>query len=98
VITVLVAPGAREVGERLELDADEAHHLKVRRGEHGVRVRFRDGVGSGGTGSLESDGRRFVLTIELVEHAAHPRHSSSRWAPGIATGSPGWWRRPPSLG
>ena len=71
-ITVLVAPGAREVGERLELGADEAHHLKVRRGEHGVRVRFRDGAGSGGTGLLESDGSHFVLTIELVEHAAPP--------------------------
>lgn len=71
-ITVLVAPGAREVGERLELDADEAHHLKVRRGEHGVHVRFRDGVGSGGTGLLEVDGRRHLLTIELLETAEPP--------------------------
>ena len=72
VITVLVAPGAREVGERLELDADEAHHVKVRRGEHGVRVRFRDGTGWGGTGLVESDGRRFVLAVELTEHVAPP--------------------------
>ncbi|HEX5819785.1 MAG TPA: RsmE family RNA methyltransferase [Gemmatimonadales bacterium] len=71
-ITVLVEPGARDVGERLELDADEAHHLKVRRGEHGVRVRFRDGAGTGGTGLLEVDGRRHLLTVELVETAPPP--------------------------
>lgn len=71
-ITVLVAPGAREVGERLELDEDEAHHLKVRRGEHGARVRFRDGAGVGGTGTVEVDGRRHVLTVELVDVVAPP--------------------------
>jgi 16S rRNA (uracil1498-N3)-methyltransferase len=71
-ITVLVASGAREVGERLELDEDEAHHLKVRRGEHGMRVRFRDGVGVGGTGTVDADGRRHRLTVELVESAGPP--------------------------
>ena len=71
-ITVLVAPGAREVGERLELDADEAHHLKVRRGEHGARVRFRDGAGWGGTGLLESDSGWFVLTVEHAESSPPP--------------------------
>jgi 16S rRNA (uracil1498-N3)-methyltransferase len=71
VITVLVEPGARDVGERFELDAEEAHHLKVRRGEHGVRVRFRDGAGTGGTAVLEVEGPRHFLTVELV-HAAPP--------------------------
>jgi 16S rRNA (uracil1498-N3)-methyltransferase len=72
VITVLVERGARDVGERLELDADEAHHLKVRRGEPGVRVRFRDGAGTGGTAVLDVDDRRLLLTIELVETAPPP--------------------------
>lgn len=72
VITVLVAPGARQVGERLELGDDEAHHLKVRRGEDGARVRFRDGLGGGGTGLLTMDGRAPLLTVEQVEQAAPP--------------------------
>jgi 16S rRNA (uracil1498-N3)-methyltransferase len=71
-ITVLVAPGARAVGERIELEQEEAHHVKVRRGEHGVRVRFRDGAGVGGTGTVAVGGRRHVLTVELVETAPPP--------------------------
>jgi 16S rRNA (uracil1498-N3)-methyltransferase len=71
-ITVLVAPGERAVGERIELEAEEAHHMKVRRGEHGVRVRFRSGTGVGGTGTVDADDRRHVLTVELVEAAAPP--------------------------
>ena len=72
VITLLVAPGSRAVGERLELDEEEAHHLKVRRGEHGARVRFRDGAGVGGVGTVEVGGRRPVLAVELLEVAAPP--------------------------
>jgi 16S rRNA (uracil1498-N3)-methyltransferase len=71
-ITVLVASGAREVGERLELDEAEAHHLRVRRGEPGARVRFRDGAGVVGTGTVVADGRRHLLSVESVEAVAPP--------------------------
>jgi 16S rRNA (uracil1498-N3)-methyltransferase len=72
VITVLVSSGPRTVGERLELDEGEAHHLKVRRGEHGMTVRFRDGAGTGGTGVLELEGTRRLLVVDAVETAAAP--------------------------
>jgi 16S rRNA (uracil1498-N3)-methyltransferase len=72
VITLLVAPGGREVGEQLELDEGEVHHLKVRRGEQGRHVRFRDGAGTGGTGRIEVEGRRHLLAIDVVERVPPP--------------------------
>jgi len=72
VITVLVPPGLRQVGERIELDEDEAHHLRVRRGEQGAQVQFRDGQGGGGTGLLTVEGRAHLLTVEMVQRVPSP--------------------------
>lgn len=71
-ITVLVPPGAREVGEHVLLGADEVHHLHVRRSGDGVRVRFSDGLGRSGAGTLEAQGRDAVLRVEMVEETAAP--------------------------
>ncbi|MEO8225981.1 MAG: RsmE family RNA methyltransferase [Gemmatimonadota bacterium] len=52
---IVLAPRARiDVGVTLELDQDEAHHLRVRRAEQGMRVGIRNGVGLVGLGELVS--------------------------------------------
>ncbi len=53
VITLFAAPGSLQTGATVELDDAEAHHLKVRRGQAGLRVRLVDGSGSVGEALLE---------------------------------------------
>jgi 16S rRNA (uracil1498-N3)-methyltransferase len=72
VITVLVPPGTRAAGERLAVDEEEAHHLRVRRAEDGDRVRFVDGAGAGGIARLERAGKDPALVIETTECHARP--------------------------
>jgi 16S rRNA (uracil1498-N3)-methyltransferase len=70
VITILVPARPHVPGTRLELDEEEAHHLRVRRIGAGTEVQFRDGEGSGGVALLEADGRHQVVVVKQV----HCRH------------------------
>lgn len=69
-ITVLV-PGPVSVGETVELDADEAHHLRVRRAAE-MRVALRDGRGLLGEGMLITTGRRAMVTVDRVAAVPAP--------------------------
>lgn len=69
-ITVLV-PGPVSVGETVDLDADEAHHLRVRRAAE-MRVALRDGRGLVGEGMLVTSGRRAAVTVERVAAVPPP--------------------------
>ena len=75
VITVLVGTGAA-AGDVVQLDADEAHHLRVRRAagprSADASVAVRDGAGLLAEGRLSVEGRRVLVAIEHAERAAPP--------------------------
>lgn len=70
VITILVPPGAA-AGDTVELDPDEAHHLRVRRADDAT-AGLRDGVGLIGEGVLARDGRRMLVRVSRVERVPPP--------------------------
>ena len=74
-ITVLVGRAAA-AGDVVQLDADEAHHLRVRRAAGPradvTRVAVRDGAGLMAEGRLSIEGRRVLVAIEHAERAAPP--------------------------
>jgi len=72
VMTVLVPPGPRAVGEVLQLPPTEVHHLRVRRARAGDRVRVVNGEGLLGEGALVGEAREGQVRLERVEHAARP--------------------------
>lgn len=67
---VLVAPGTLVAGTALALEADEAHHLRVRRAVAGEPVTVHDGAGGVGRGHLVPLGQGFV--VELTAVVQHP--------------------------
>jgi 16S rRNA (uracil1498-N3)-methyltransferase len=69
---VLVQPGSWEVGKRGSLDADEIHHLKVRRAKDGERVEVLDGAGLRGSGVLVKSGRDWMVEIMAAELQQRP--------------------------
>ncbi len=71
-IAVLLAHGVAEAGTRVPLDADEAHHVRVRRAADGAAVRLLDGAGLDGRGTLHFEGRRAVVEIVDASRAAPP--------------------------
>jgi 16S rRNA (uracil1498-N3)-methyltransferase len=75
VITVLVGASAA-VGDVVELDGDEAHHLRVRRAAGArapdTRVAVRDGAGLVAEGHLSVAGRRVTVAIERAALAPPP--------------------------
>lgn len=62
-VRVLLPAGRRTAGDLIELDEDESHHLRVRRAEPGGEVELRDGAGLTGAGTLEADGRRWLVRV-----------------------------------
>lgn len=70
VITVLV-PRPVPLGHTVELDADEAHHLRVRRAAE-TRVALRDGTGFVGEGILVTTGRRASVTVDQAATLPEP--------------------------
>lgn len=71
-ITVLAAPGAALAGARIELEPDEAHHLRVRRASAGDPVRVLDGTGVVGEGRLETGGATWWVRLEEVRRVEPP--------------------------
>jgi 16S rRNA (uracil1498-N3)-methyltransferase len=68
-ITILVPPG-NSAGS-ISLDDDEVHHLRVRRVDWPMQVRFTDGQGRVGAGLVTEAGGRLVL--EPTSHQDVPR-------------------------
>lgn len=71
---IVLAPRARiDVGVTLELDQDEAHHLRVRRAEQGVQVGIRNGEGLVGLGQLVSaEARSAKVLVTEVAYEQRP--------------------------
>ena len=72
VITLLAPPGSLTPGASVSLDATEAHHLRVRRGEAGERLRLVDGLGRVGYGAVTLGTHGAYVTLEEVEDAPIP--------------------------
>ena len=71
-ITLLAPPGSLTLGASVSLDATEAHHLRVRRGETGERLRLVDGLGRVGHGAVTLSTHGAHVTLESVEDAPFP--------------------------
>ncbi|HEU4700659.1 MAG TPA: RsmE family RNA methyltransferase [Gemmatimonadales bacterium] len=69
-ITVLLAPGDVVADQMVELDLDEAHHLRVRRARDGEPLELRDGRGLVGHGVLRWNGKR--ASVEVADVARLP--------------------------
>jgi 16S rRNA (uracil1498-N3)-methyltransferase len=66
-------PGALwAVGQRVSLDEDEVHHLRVRRVKDQEAVEILDGAGLRGTGRLLQDGKQWMVEIHSVECEERP--------------------------
>lgn len=65
------ALGPIEVGPA-SLDAEEAHHLEVRRVEIGAAVEVLDGAGTIGAGRVEAAGKQGRVIIEAVRTVPRP--------------------------
>jgi 16S rRNA (uracil1498-N3)-methyltransferase len=72
VISVLAEPGALLRGATILLDAEECHHLQVRRASSGVMVRVLDGAGAVGEGVLERGARNALVHLERVDRVEPP--------------------------
>lgn len=69
---VLVSPGSAAgalwaVGQRVSLDKNEAHHLRVRRAREEEEVKILDGAGLIGTGRLVRVGAEWMVDIQTAE-------------------------------
>lgn len=71
-IRVLVAPGTLVTGTTVELEDDEAHHLRVRRTTSGAEVIAHDGSGGVGRGVLAAQGKDFVVELGAVATTPPP--------------------------
>jgi 16S rRNA (uracil1498-N3)-methyltransferase len=69
---VLIQQGKGELGKRVSLDEQEAHHLKVRRAREGEVVEVLDGSGFLGAGTLVQAGRSWAVDISAAQVAAQP--------------------------
>jgi 16S rRNA (uracil1498-N3)-methyltransferase len=67
---LLVEPGVLVVDATVLLDAEEAHHLRVRRAEAGEGAELFDGSGATARGKLQRAGKGWQIAVSQVEH--HP--------------------------
>ena len=68
---VLLAPGDVAADHLVELDAEETHHLRVRRAETGMELELRDGAGLVGHGRLRWAAKKAL--VEVVDCFHRPR-------------------------
>jgi 16S rRNA (uracil1498-N3)-methyltransferase len=71
VVVVLVRPGGVHADDVVELDAEEAHHLRVRRLAGGEEVELRDGAGLVAHGRLRWEAKRAL--VEVTDAFERPR-------------------------
>jgi 16S rRNA (uracil1498-N3)-methyltransferase len=60
------------VGQRVSLDENEIHHLRVRRARDRESVEILDGAGLSGTGRLIRAGSQWLVELRTAEHRARP--------------------------
>jgi 16S rRNA (uracil1498-N3)-methyltransferase len=69
---VVIKRGSGAAGQRVSLDEDEVHHLRVRRAKDGEAVEILDGAGLRGTGRLLQDGKQWRVEIQSVDREERP--------------------------
>jgi 16S rRNA (uracil1498-N3)-methyltransferase len=69
---VLIKRGSGAAGQRVSLDEDEVHHLRVRRPRDQETVEILDGAGLRGTGRLLQDGKQWMVEIQSAEREERP--------------------------
>jgi 16S rRNA (uracil1498-N3)-methyltransferase len=72
VITLLATPGSLKQGASVSLDATEAHHLRVRRGGEGEKIRLVDGEGVVGYGDVDVSNHGAHVTLDSIERVPPP--------------------------
>ncbi|HVD33957.1 MAG TPA: RNA methyltransferase PUA domain-containing protein, partial [Gemmatimonadales bacterium] len=65
---VLIPPGGWAAGQRVSLDDNEVHHLRVRRAQDREIVELLDGTGLRGTGRLVQTGKLWAVEIQSAQH------------------------------
>jgi 16S rRNA (uracil1498-N3)-methyltransferase len=69
---VVIKRGSGAAGQRVSLDEDEVHHLRVRRAKDGEIVEVLDGAGARGAGKLVQAAKQWVVEIESLEREEAP--------------------------
>jgi 16S rRNA (uracil1498-N3)-methyltransferase len=69
---VLIPPGEWTAGQRISLDDNEAHHLRVRRARDREIVELLDGTGLRGTGCLMQAGKGWAVEVQSAHHEPQP--------------------------
>lgn len=64
---VLIERGSSAAGQRVSLDDDEVHHLRVRRAKDGDLVEILDGSGLRGAGRLVQSGKQWDVDIQSAQ-------------------------------
>jgi 16S rRNA (uracil1498-N3)-methyltransferase len=77
---LVVAPGTLIDGASITLDAEESHHLDVRRLTDGTAVRAIDGCGGLGLGHVHRDGADWQFVVEMT--VIEPRPAATVLAVG----------------
>ena len=79
---VLVAQGSGAAGQRVSLDENEVHHLRVRRAKDRESVEVLDGAGLIGTGLLILSGRQWFVEIRSAARQERPPETTLAVAAG----------------
>jgi 16S rRNA (uracil1498-N3)-methyltransferase len=69
---VLIPPGGWTAGQRISLDDNEVHHLRVRRAQDREIVELLDGTGLRGTGRLMQSGKQWSVEVQSAHHESRP--------------------------
>jgi 16S rRNA (uracil1498-N3)-methyltransferase len=69
---VLIPAGGWAAGQRVTLDDNEVHHLRVRRARDKEIVELLDGAGLRGTGRLVQTGKQWGVEVESTRHEVRP--------------------------
>jgi 16S rRNA (uracil1498-N3)-methyltransferase len=69
---VLIPPGGWTAGQRISLDDNEVHHLRVRRAQDREIVELLDGTGLRGTGRLVQAGKQWSVEVQSAHHESRP--------------------------
>jgi 16S rRNA (uracil1498-N3)-methyltransferase len=69
---VLIPPGVWTAGQRISLDDNEVHHLRVRRAQDREIVELLDGTGLRGTGRLVQAGKQWSVEVQSTHHESRP--------------------------
>jgi 16S rRNA (uracil1498-N3)-methyltransferase len=74
---VLIPPGGRPpggwaAGQRISLDDNEVHHLRVRRARDREIVELLDGAGLRGTGRLVQSGKQWGVEVQSAQQESRP--------------------------